>query len=73
MNEHKGSSSANVVLAMTSSLAIAFSAWLYTERTRFSMIQSGDRAYRYDRITGEMWLVVEGKYGAVDGPVEFAD
>jgi len=58
-------------IALLATVLIAI--WLYTDRTRFSMIQSDGRAYKYDRITGEVWLVVDSRYGPVDGPVNFVD
>lgn len=64
----------NSLLAAIAFLAVVLIAvWLYTERTRYSMIQSGEKAYKYDRITGEVWLVVDSRYGPVDGPVKFVD
>lgn len=47
--------------------------WLYANCTRYAMLQSGDRAYRYDRITGELWLVSGRHFGPVDGPVRWGD
>ena len=39
---------------------------LYVSHTRFSMQQSGERAYKLDRSTGEMWMIMNGKYFPVE-------
>jgi hypothetical protein len=73
MNEHRNLLASSVLVTALLCCTIVGCVWLYTERTRFSMIQSGDRAYKYDRTTGETWLVVDSRYGIVDGPVNFVD
>ncbi|MEM1070737.1 MAG: hypothetical protein AAGG48_15485 [Planctomycetota bacterium] len=47
--------------------------WLHAQLNRYSMIQSGERAYRLDRRTGDIWLVSGSSYGPVTGPVSWAD
>ena len=46
--------------------------WLHANTVRYRMIPAGDKAYRYDQITGEIWLVNGSSYGPVEGPVNWA-
>ena len=62
-----------VLCLLLLSLTVPVSVWIHTERTRYDMIPSGDRAYKFDRVTGEVWLIVDGRYGVVEGPVQFAN
>ena len=51
---------------------LVFCVLLYAYCTRYAMIQADDKAYRYNRITGELWLVNGSSFGPVEGPVNWA-
>jgi len=71
--EHTKDICSSCILGIAFVATILIATCLYTERTRFSMIQVDGKAYKYDRITGNVWLVVDSRYGPVDGPVNFVD
>ncbi|MEM6469429.1 MAG: hypothetical protein AAF802_07645 [Planctomycetota bacterium] len=62
----------NVVPAAVIGLAIVFSTWLYTERTRHQIRSSTEGAYKYDRVTGETEFLSGDRYAPVDSKVNFA-
>lgn len=47
--------------------------YIFARHSRFAISQSGERAFRIDRLSGEMLYIINGKYAPVEGPVTFTN